>query len=150
MIRRPSASNRPPRVRLKLVRREYLDEIARAHILEAAEQVLAEKGMGATLKEIAERADYSAGAIYGFFADKDEIVARVFDRHQAAFFDSMRAAADTQASARERLHLLFDAQIDYFKTHPNFYKLFDQILRSRSWTLQLTGPSRVHRGIGKR
>jgi AcrR family transcriptional regulator len=139
MTRRPSASKSPPRARLKLVRREYLGEIARTHILDAAEQVLAEKGLGATVKEIAERADYSAGAIYGFFDSKDEIVARVFERHEAAFLDAMGAAAAAQVSARERLHRLFDAQIDYFKTHPNFYKLFDQIVRSRSWTLQFTG-----------
>ena len=139
MTRRPSASKRPPAARLKLVRREYLGEIARTHILDAAEQVLADKGLDATIKEIAERADYSAGAIYGFFDSKDEIVARVFERHEAAFLDAMGAAAAAQVSARERLHRLFDAQIDYFKTHPNFYKLFDRIVRSRSWTLQFTG-----------
>jgi AcrR family transcriptional regulator len=139
MIRRPSASKRPPAARLKLVRREYLGEIARSHILDAAEQVLAEKGLGATIKEIADRADFSAGAIYGFFASKDEIVARVFERHEAAFLDAMRAAAGAQESAHRRIHLLFDAQIDYFKTHPNFYKLFDQVVRSRSWALQFTG-----------
>jgi AcrR family transcriptional regulator len=121
------------------VRREYLGEIARTHILDAAEQVLADKGLGATIKEIADRADYSAGAIYGFFESKDEIVARVFERHEAAFLDAMREAAGAQDSALKRMHLLFDAQIDYFKTHPNFYKLFDQVVRSRSWALQFGG-----------
>jgi AcrR family transcriptional regulator len=136
---KPINARRPARGRLKLVRREYLGEIARTHILDAAEAVLADKGLNATIKEIADRADFSTGAIYGFFDSKDEIVAKVFERHEVAFLDAMREAARVQGAPRDRLHRLFDVQIDYFKTHPNFYRLVDQVVRSRSWTLQFTG-----------
>lgn len=126
------------RASLKLIRREQQNEISRAHILDAAERAFAEKGLGATIKEIAEAAEFSVGAVYLFFEGKDELLAAVYERHADAFLQAMRAAAGGAGSAPQRLHRIFDAQFDYFRTHPNFYKLFDQLWRVRSWALHFT------------
>ncbi len=126
------------RASLKLIRREQQNEISRAHILDAAERAFAEKGLGATIKEIAEAAEFSVGAVYLFFEGKDELLAAVYERHTDAFLQAMREAADAAGSAPARLHRIFDAQFGYFRTHPNFYKLFDQLWRVRAWALHFT------------
>jgi TetR/AcrR family transcriptional regulator len=126
------------RTSLKLIRREQQNEISRIHILDAAEQAFAEKGLGATIKEIAEAAEFSVGAVYLFFEGKDELLAAVYERHTDAFLQTMREAAGGAGSAPEKLHRIFDAQFDYFRSHPNFYKLFDQLWRVRSWALHFT------------
>ncbi len=126
------------RASLKLIRRERQHEISRAHILDAAEEAFAEKGLNATIKEIAELAEFSVGAVYLFFDGKDELLAAVFERHTNAFLQTMRDAATGVGSAPEKLHRIFDAQFGYFRSHPKFYKLFDQLWRVRAWTLHFT------------
>jgi len=132
--------NRAKAVRggLRVIRREQQNEISRTHILDAAEQVFADKGLNATIKEIAELADFSVGAVYGFFDGKDELLAAVFERHARGFLGLMREVAWEPTPSREKLHRLFEVQFDYFRGHPNFYKLFDRLVRSRSWALQFT------------
>lgn len=55
--------------------RRARDKLARQEeILEAARSVFAEKGFdGATVDEIAERADFSKGSIYGYFESKEDL-----------------------------------------------------------------------------
>jgi AcrR family transcriptional regulator len=60
-------------------------------ILDAAEQVLAEKSFGeATLAEIMERAGVTVGAFYRRYPDKNALLRHLDER----FFDEMRARAD--------------------------------------------------------
>gem|GEM_PF-784525 len=123
---------------LRVIRRERQNEISRAHILDAAEDAFSEKGLNATIKEIAEMAEFSVGAVYMFFDGKDELLAAVFERHTDAFLQTMRDAAAGAGSAPAKLHRIFDAQFGYFRSHPKFYKLFDQLWRVRSWALHFT------------
>lgn len=52
----------------------------RAALLDSARTVIAEKGVeGAGLEEIAARAGYTKGAIYGHFATKDDLVLAVLE-----------------------------------------------------------------------
>jgi AcrR family transcriptional regulator len=126
------------RASLKLIRREQLNEISRVHILDAAEEAFAEKGLGATIKEIAEMAEFSVGAVYLFFEGKDELLRAVFERHADAFLQATREVGAGAGSSAQRLHRIFEVQFEYFGGHPNFYKLFDQLWRSRSLTLHFT------------
>lgn len=53
----------------------------RARLLDAAEEVFAERGFGGTtLEQIAERAGYTRGAVYANFASKDDLFLAVLDR----------------------------------------------------------------------
>ena len=55
--------------------RERRLERTRSLLLDAAEQVFAERGfISATLDDIAKAAGYSKGAIYKYFATKEELV----------------------------------------------------------------------------
>ena len=76
------------------------------------------------MAEIASLAEFSVGAVYGFFADKDDLFAQVCLRRGAEFMDGMRAALGSERSPRERMHDLADFQVAFFREHAAFARLF--------------------------
>ena len=68
--------------------RERRLERTRSLLVDAAEQVFAEKGfVPATLDDIAKTAGYSKGAIYKYFATKEDLFLAVSDRYWRRYFD---------------------------------------------------------------
>jgi AcrR family transcriptional regulator len=62
-------------------------------ILVAAREVLAERGMEATMDEVARRAGVGHATVYRRFPTKEELVVTVMERHLARLLDVARAAA---------------------------------------------------------
>jgi AcrR family transcriptional regulator len=76
----------------------------RSLLLDAAEEVFAEKGFtAATLDDIAGAAGYTKGAIYMHFAAKEELFLAVSDRYWRRYFDTFAKvlSAATEVGARE-------------------------------------------------
>lgn len=74
-------------------------ERTRTLLLDAAEEVFAEKGFtAATLDDIAGAAGYTKGAIYKHFATKEDLFLAVSDRHWRRYFDNF---AEVWANAGE-------------------------------------------------
>jgi AcrR family transcriptional regulator len=79
--------------------RERRLEHTRSLLLDAAEEVFAEKGFApATLDDIAHAAGYTKGAIYKHFATKEELFLAVSDRYWRRYFDNF---AEVMSSARQ-------------------------------------------------
>lgn len=58
----------------KDVRQRALSDVRRSMVLDAARAVFVERGLeGTSIREIAQRAGYTPGAIYGYFASKEEV-----------------------------------------------------------------------------
>src|SRR4029079_19014508 len=77
--------------------RERRLEHTRSLLLDAAEDVFAEKGFApATLDDIARAAGYTKGAIYKHFATKEDLFRAVSDRYWRRYFDNF---ADVMASS---------------------------------------------------
>lgn len=79
-------------------------EHTRCLLLDAGEQVFAEKGFtAATLDDIAYAAGYTKGAIYKHFATKEELFLSVSDRYWRRYFDTFAEALgqSTEVGARE-------------------------------------------------
>lgn len=118
-------------------RRREKDNVSRAHILDAAERVFGEKGFhSATLKEVADQAEFSVGALYAFFEGKDDLFAQVLERQGRALLDSMELAVQGGATPRDHLHRVADASIDYFRVRPDFYRVFQRELGGATWALR--------------
>ena len=78
--------------------RERRLEHTRSVLLDAAEEVFAEKGfMAATLDGIAHAAGYTKGAIYKHFATKEDLFLAVSDRYWRRYFEHF---AEVMAGAR--------------------------------------------------
>lgn len=108
------------------VRRALQQEVSRAHVLDAAEEVFGRKGFHeATLKEVADLAEFSVGSLYSFFDGKDELFRQIFLRRGEEFMPELRAVlAEDDADPVEQLHRLVDFQIGFFRRHPNFGRLY--------------------------
>jgi AcrR family transcriptional regulator len=84
--------------------RERRLEHTRSLLLDAAEEVFAEKGfIPATLDDIAHVAGYTKGAIYKHFATKEDLFLAVSDRYWRRYFDNFAEVMSTseQVTARE-------------------------------------------------
>ncbi|MDT5115749.1 MAG: hypothetical protein QOE30_1488 [Mycobacterium sp.] len=84
--------------------RERRLEHTRSLLLDAAEEVFAEKGFTpATLDDIAHTAGYTKGAIYKHFATKEDLFLAVSDRYWRRYFDNFAEVMSTsrQIGARE-------------------------------------------------
>ncbi len=78
-----------------------------ALILQAAEEVLEEKGYYATsMDEIAARVGIAKGTIYAHFPGKDELVVALLERNMRTFLQGIDAIVARQTTARVRLEAL--------------------------------------------
>lgn len=85
--------------------RERRLEHTRSLLLDAAEDVFAEKGFtAATLDDIAYEAGYTKGAIYKHFSTKEELFLAVSDRYWRRYFDNFAEvmATSEQVGDHER------------------------------------------------
>jgi len=84
--------------------RERRLEHTRSLLLDAAEEVFAEKGfMAASLDDIASAAGYTKGAIYKHFTAKEDLFLAVSDRYWRRYFDNFAEVMSkaTHLGARE-------------------------------------------------
>ena len=95
----------------------------RARILDAARELFVERGVEAvTLREIAQRIEYSTTAIYVQFKDKQDLVEQMVREDFAAFVEALGAVA-TIVDPLERLGKLGDAYVGFALTMPRHYQL---------------------------
>jgi len=99
-----------------------------AEVLEAAAQVIAERGYdGATMTEIAERAGASIGALYQYFPNKEAVAQAL--RHQCA--EEMRARWAPLAEEGARLDVeqlvarILGVLTDFMENRPEFLPLLN-------------------------
>jgi AcrR family transcriptional regulator len=106
-------------------RRQRLD-LGRNQLLDAAEEVFGRKGFHeATLKEVAEVAEFSVGSVYSFFDNKDDLFRQIFVRRSDEFDPAVRAALDSdRGTPLEQLHRLVDLEVGFLREHPRFGRLY--------------------------
>ena len=118
-------------------RRAEKDRVSRNHILDAAEKVFGQKGFhAATLKEVADQAEFSVVAVSVKKKGKDDLFAQVLDRQGNALLTSMQEATAGLGSPRAQLHAVVDASLAYFRERPDFYRLFQRELGGATWALR--------------
>lgn len=110
-----------------LTRREREKVAHRREILEAAERVFAEKGFDhATVEEIAREAEFSVGALYNFFKNREDLWSEVRAKIGKDFLDAFRketAAADDPLKA---ITALIQLRLRYVKEHGAFLRVFTE------------------------
>jgi TetR/AcrR family transcriptional regulator len=123
---------------LREQRRERRRELGRDQILDVAEGVFARKGFhDASLREIAELAEYSVGAVYGFFSGKDELYREIFLRRAPVFLAGMKEVLSSPRPPHRQLRELAEWQVEFFRRHPEYGRL---VLRSGAITAAVADP----------
>src|SRR5688572_29922802 len=131
--RRSGVARSKPPLSLREQRRLQHKELSRSQILDGAEEVFARKGFhDATIKEIAALAEFSVGAVYSFFENKDDLFVQIYLRRGGEFMEGMRSLLNASRPPMAQLLALADYEIEFFRTHANFGRLF---LRASGVTL---------------
>jgi AcrR family transcriptional regulator len=95
-------------------RRVEHQDLSRAQLLDAAEEVFGRKGFYATtLKEVAELAGFSVGSVYSFFANKDDLFRQVYLRRGNEFMPALRAIIESRSPAIDVLHDVVRFQVQF-------------------------------------
>lgn len=114
--------------------RKARNDVYRAHILEVAEEVFADRGFeSAKLQEISDRAKLSMGTIYAIFPGKDDLFQAILDDKGVELLRLVRAVAAQPQAPLAQLHALIEAYIDYFVAHPNFLRM--HLRAGTSWVV---------------
>jgi AcrR family transcriptional regulator len=94
---------------------------SREQILDTAEELFGDHGYRATsLQRVAERCEFSVGALYQFFRSKEELLQAVMYRRGPALFADMRAAV---APGVGGLVAVVDAIGAFFDRYPSYGRL---------------------------
>jgi AcrR family transcriptional regulator len=119
-------------------RRAKQQDVARVQLLDAAEEVFGHKGFhAATLREVADLAEYSVGSVYSFFESKDDLFRQIFVRRGDEFVPELHAILDdTDADPVQQLHEVVAFEVGFFRRYPNFGRLY---LRHSSATMLSEG-----------
>jgi AcrR family transcriptional regulator len=116
----------------------------RARIIEAARELFVERGVEAvTLREVAQKIEYSTTAIYVHFADKQALLEALV-REDFAVFDAALAARRSIADPVERLTALGDAYVEFALTMPHHYRLLFMTPQAK----RAHGPNEPLPGLG--
>lgn len=95
------------------------DGLTPQRILAAARQCFAGSGyVGTSMQTVAARAGLTTSALYHHFGSKRQLYLAVFNEVEELFYESMRAAAASQASFVAKVEALFDEAVHMAMTDP--------------------------------
>jgi len=106
--------------------RERMRDAARDAILDAAEEIIAERGLHqAAMSEIAARAGVAVGTVYNHFADRDAMVRALFRARRGLISPEIVRLADARRGAafEHRLRGLVRDVLDLLERHRRFCKV---------------------------
>lgn len=107
------------------LRRQRRVEMSREQILDTAEELFGNQGYRATsLQQVAERCEFSVGALYQFFRSKEDLLRAVMERRGVVQLAQMRAAED--------LLSLVDTIVAFHRRYPAFGRLSARVYSAGS------------------
>ncbi len=109
--------------------RTQLRQTVRATILDAAEELIAAKGLhGAALAQIARKAGVAVGTLYNYFTDRDALVRALFESRRATLRPELLAAAShvRERSFEPRLRGFVSEVLATFERHRRFIKVLTE------------------------
>ena len=106
-------------------RRLLHQELSRTQLLDAAEEIFGQKGFhDTTLKEIADRADFSVGSVYSFFQNKDDLYVNVWLRRGAEFLPGFEEAVAGAEDGLDAIARVVDFEVAFLRARPSFSHLY--------------------------
>ena len=114
-----------------LTPRERRHQKTKQAILQAAQDIITEKGAnGLSLREIAQRIDYSPAGLYEYFNSKDDIIAAVCVKEFEQFSTYLNRVS-TNLSPAERIVQLGQAYLDFARNNPEQFVFISTMVSSR-------------------
>jgi AcrR family transcriptional regulator len=112
-----------------LERKEREKEQRRNHILDAARNVLIEKGYNdASIIDISKRAEISVGTIYRYFKNKEEIFNVINRNIIEMLYDYIMKSIPADTSPRERLMSIGNSYLAFSEENAAFFETFSYFI----------------------
>ncbi len=101
------------------LRHQALADVRRELVLEAARSAFFELGMEKTsIREIAHRAGYTPGAIYSYFASKEELYGTLLSESLDRLNERVRDALEKNAAGPSRARATATTFFDFYRENP--------------------------------
>jgi AcrR family transcriptional regulator len=121
---------------LRLSRRERELNLRKEIILEAAEEVFADKGYyDAAVEEIAARAEISIGALYNLFTSKEALFLTVIEQRVNNLLQYLTQRAEAGQTAAEKLDALLTGIFEHLEQHQALFRLYVTATHGLPWHL---------------
>lgn len=104
-----------------------LSEEKRDALLEAASDLVAQLGTGASTAKIAKAAGVSEGTLFTYFPSKDDLLNDLFVEIESELAETMLGPYPTEASARDRLFIVWSRLIEWGLHHSTARKALRQL-----------------------
>ncbi len=112
-------------------------EFRRTLILDGVERTFTELGFyGASVDEIAARAEVAPATLYNLFGGKEELFAAVVERRMEEFLRSVEGARPA-GSAAEQLAEVVKAAFSYFDEHEASFRVYLATTHGVPWNIRL-------------
>ena len=140
--------------------RPQIDHVRRPQLLEAAAEVIAERGIASTrIADVAARAGTSPPAILYWFESKDDLLAEALTVEEERFYRQLTDRMEELESPRDKLRLMLEASAEEYDW-TLWMELWTRALRDRStlaarrrlddrWRAQIAEVIRDGQGAGE-
>jgi len=106
-------------------------------ILEAAEQVFAARGFeGASVEEIAGKAEVAIATLYKLFGSKEAVFAALVEHRQDQFLVEVESSAGESTDPRVQLERLVEAIFRYFDEHQQAFRIYLGATQGFPWRIR--------------
>ena len=117
-------------------------------ILDAAQQIIAERGTEAlSMREIAQRIEYSPSGLYEYFRGKDEIIQGLCDEGFDRLAERIRYRIATEHTPIQRLLASSVAYLEFALQHREQYMLMFNTISDRHLSLEEIGSNSTAYGL---
>jgi AcrR family transcriptional regulator len=117
--------------------REDRREQRRAQLLDAAVDVIRERGPGVTMEQLARAGGVTKPILYRHFGDRHGLIGAIAERFAADLLTSVTAPLATETGPLELLRATVDSYIGFIERDPNLYRFMVQQVPDRGADLQM-------------
>jgi len=109
----------------QLTRKQRESRRHRAEILNVAESVFSEKGFfGATIREIARKAEFATATIYKFFKSKEDLYTRMILEKADELSNFVRSEVPKETGIRKKIERFIEAKVAFLLANKAFVKIY--------------------------
>ncbi|HYC00698.1 MAG TPA: TetR/AcrR family transcriptional regulator [Candidatus Limnocylindrales bacterium] len=121
----------------KLSRKERELQFRLNLVLDAAEEIFADTSFaGASVEDIAQRAEISVGTLYNLFRSKEDLYRAMVSRAQNMFFDRMVERLDEARGPRDKIVASVSYYFEHFHRYARHFRLYMSATNGFQWELR--------------